>query len=132
MERAVTYRGYNSENNCIASCTAQDANQWINPEEVQRAIAKVEEVFKEEMRAVGNGLQDIVYDADESVIVQGTKMGPTIEETARAINSLPSQAMEGISTLYEYSVQAHDNLQRQANRSAYNAVASKDGVVSIS
>lgn len=132
METPRTYRGYDSEGTCIVKCSAQDANQWINPAEVQSAISNVEQVFTEQMRTVGNSLQNIVYDAEESIIVQGTNMGTTIEETARAINMLPSQAMQGISELYEYSVQAHDNLQRQANTYAYNQVASSSGVVRVS
>ena len=132
METPRTYRGYDSEGKCVSQCSAQDANQWINPAEVQSAINNVEQVFTEQMRAVGNALQNIEYDAEESIIVQGTNMGSTIDETARAINTLPSQAMQGISTLYEYSVQAHDNLQKQANNYAYNQAATASGVVRVS
>ena len=132
METPRTYRGYDSDGKCVIQCSAQDANQWLNPAEVQKAINNVEDVFKEQMRAVGTALQDIVYDAEQSIIVQGTNMGETIEETARAINTLPSQAMQGISGLYEYSVQAHDNLQKQANNYAYNQAASASGVVRVS
>ena len=132
METPRTYRGYDSEGTCVVKCTAQDANQWINPEEVQRAIENVEQVFTEQMREVGTALQNIIYDAEESVIVQGTNMGETIEETARAINTLPSQAMEGISTLYEYSMQAHDNLHKQENIYAYKKAVSANGVVRVS
>ena len=132
METPRTYRGYNSDGKCVAKTTAQDANKWINPAEVKKAIEKVESVFTEQMNGVGNSLQNIVDDAEEAVIVQGTDMGKTIEETAKAIKALPKQAMEGIKTLYEYSIQAHDNLQKQANNYAYNQVAGTSGVVRIS
>lgn len=132
METPRTYRGYNNEGTCVAKCSAQDANKWINPAEVQQAINNVEQIFTEQMRTVGNALQNIEYDAEEAIIVQGTNMGKTIEDTVRAINMLPGQAMQGISELYEYSVQAHDNLQQQANNYAYNQAASANGVVRVS
>ena len=126
-----TYHGYDKDGKCITTQTGLDANTQINPAEVQAAIDNVKSVFEEQMKNVANALTDISTDAEEAVIVQGTSMTGTIEETATLLNGLAGQVTSGIDQLYTYAVEAHDQLQTNNNIDAYNA-CKVSGVVSIS
>ncbi len=121
MVSPKTYRGYNSENKCISQCTAVDANTLINPAEVKKAIENVKTVFAEQMDNVAKALTNVTEDASEAVIVQGTDMTKTIEDTALVLKNLSTEVTSGIDTLYDYAVQAHDKLQESKNNEAYNA-----------
>ena len=120
MESPKTYRGYNSEGKVIVQQTAQDANDVINPQEVRAAIEHVKEVFSDEMYKLARSLRAITDDANEAIIVQGTKMDKTIEETAKVLEQIPGQVTNGIDSLYDESVKTHDQLQDNFNSEAYN------------
>ena len=47
MESPKTYHGYDSDDNCITTVTADDATNYINPDEVKQAIDNLEAVLKE-------------------------------------------------------------------------------------
>ena len=126
-----SYYGYDQASNCVASCTAMDATTLLNPNEVKAAIENLENVFTEEMSRIASSLRDMTTDATEAVIVQGTSMSGTIEDTAQAIIQIPSQVSSSFAELYDYSVQVHDALQEKANEEAYNAVKSASGVVTV-
>ena len=119
MVSPVTYRGYDQEGKCITQHTGVDANTQINPAEVKAAIENVKTVFAEQMEAIAQSLTNISEDAEEAVIVQGTNMGQTIEDTAMVLKELPNQIIQGIDVLYDYAVQAHDQLQDTNNARAY-------------
>ena len=130
MVSPVTYRGYDKDGTCITQHTGVDANTQINPAEVKAAIDNVKAVFDEQMQAVATSLTKISEDAEEAIIVQGTNMGQTIEDTANVLKELGGQVTAGIDTLYDYAVQAHDKLQENNNNRAYNECR-VNGVVSI-
>ncbi len=132
MESPRTFTGYGQDGSKLISRTGRDANQDINPQEVQSAIENVKTVFAQEMSSLANSLMNISSDAEDSVVVQGTNMGATIEETATLITQVPDSVMAGIDSLYEYAVQAHDSLQSNYNNAAYNECVNTNGVVSIS
>lgn len=127
-----TYYGYDNESRCVASATALDANTLLNPAEVKAAVDNLENVFTTEMTSIATALHNMTQDANESVIVQGTSMAGTIEDTATAIVQIPGQVSSSFSELYSYSVQVHDVLQEQANEEARSAVAGASGVVRVS
>ena len=131
LESPKTYRGYNSESKPIVANTGRDANQEINPAEVKAAIENVKKVFAEQMEIVAKALMKVATDTEDAVIVQGTSMAPVIEDTARQIRELDSKVTAGIDDLYEYACAAHDEIQKENNRAAYNACR-VTGVVSIS
>ena len=130
MEKPATWRGYDDKGECVAEFTAQDANQFIDPAQVQAAIDNLETAFSDGFIQISTSLLGLCVDASDAVIVQGTKMDTVIQDTAQAINSLPSQVLTGITQLYDLAVEAHDNIQRQANEAAQQAAASASGVVS--
>jgi len=126
-----TYRGYDSDGKCVIEYTAVDANDYINPAEVQTAIDKVKTAFTEQMKDVGDKLRAITADASEAIIVQGTKMDEVIEDTADALDQVPGQIYDSISGLYAEAEAAHDKIQTAANEEARNAAASYSGVVRV-
>ena len=121
MESPKTYHGYDSDDNCITTVTADDATNYINPDEVKQAIDNLEAVLKEQFKGISDALRGIEQDANEAVIVQGTKMSGTIEETCNALDAIPSSVMSQIGDLYNESVQVHDQLQTEFNEKAKNA-----------
>ena len=132
MESPKTFHGYDEDDDCIATETAEDANNYLNPEEVKAALAKLEAVLKEQFKGIVDALRAIEQDANEAVIVQGTKMGGTIEEVCNALDSVPDTILSQIGDLYSLAVTKHDEIQRELNDTAYNSTASTSGVVRVS
>ena len=132
MKTPKTYIGYDSQGNRVGSCTAVDANEYINPSEVQAAIDNVEIVATEQMGLIVSALNSITDDASEAVIVQGTKMTSTIEEVVEALGKIPESITDSISSLYTEAVSVHDQLQTTANDNAYNSMRNTAGVTSVS
>lgn len=126
-----TYTGYDQEGNVVCRCTAIDANEYLNPNDVKNAIDNIESVATEGINNICKALNNVAPDADEAVIVQGTKVTGTIEEVCSAIKSLPSSITDNISSMYTEAIAAHDNLQTQANDGAYNQVRNTADVVSV-
>ena len=129
LESPRTYRGYNSNNEVVITKQAANANGDLNPAEVKQAIENVKAVFEEQMNGVARALRNISQDADEA-IVEGTKMNDTIEDTAQVLTQIGPQITQGIDTLYELSVDAHNKIQQNYNNMAYNACR-VNGVVDI-
>lgn len=126
-----TYVGYDNTGNRVGSCTAVDANTYINPSEVQAAIENVEAVASEQMGLINSALSATTADASEAVIVQGTKMTSSIEEVCSALSKIPASIKDSISSMYDASVSAHDQLQERANQDAYNTMANTTGVTTV-
>ena len=127
-----TYYGYDSNNECVAQCTAPDATTLINPEEVKKAVEDIITAFTESLEEVTNQLRGLTKDTDEALIVKGTKMTETVEQTADAISQIPAQVESSIGELYDNAVEAHRILQEKANEQAREAVSSASGVVRVS
>ncbi len=102
--------------------TAARAKDQIDPDAVYDAIENVKTVFDTQLKAVGDALKNISTDADQSQIVSGTSMGPTIDETAEFIGGLGPQLYDGIDEIYTQAVSVYNELQNQYNQNAYNAV----------
>lgn len=132
MVAPKTYTGYDKDGKAVAHVTGVDANEYINPDEVQTAIDKVGTVAEEQMKTISSALNGISGEAADAVIVQGTKMDTVIEEVSKALDSVAGSIKDSLSDMYTQAVKAHDTLQNQANDEAYNAVASASGVVSVS
>lgn len=124
MEVPKTYIGTDAEGQQICSVKAVDANDYINPAEVQAAIEKIKTVVKDEMQNIINGMSNIIIDADEAIIVEGTKMTQTIQDVCTELKKLPDSFIDSISGIYDESIKAHDALQKEENDKAYNAAAS--------
>lgn len=119
-----TYYGYNSENECIHSVTAENANNYIDPAEVQAAIDKFKTTVSDELGKVSKALSNITQEASEAVIVQGTKMDKVIEETATALGTIGESMGSSVESIYSEAVKAHDTIQEQLNANAKAAAGS--------
>ncbi len=131
MVAPKSYTGYDQEGNVVVRCQAVDANQYLNPAEVKAAIDNVESVAEDSINRISNALVNVAPDANEAVIIQGTKIQGTIDDVCEAIKTLPGTIVDSISSLYTESISAHDKLQNQANDSAYNQTRATQGVVSV-
>lgn len=127
-----TYYGYDSNNECVAQCTAPDAKTLIDPEQVKKAVDDVIAAFKESLTEVTDQLRGLTADTDEALIVKGTKMTDDVNNTADAISQIPAQVEDSIGQLYDQAVEAHKLLQEEANNKAREAVANASGVVRVS
>lgn len=125
-----TWTGYDKDGNVLCRVTAVDANEYLNPAEVRTAVDNVRTTAEDGMQSIVTALNNVEPEASEAVIVQGTKMTETINQTCEALKEIPAGIADAIEKMYTLSEQAHDRLQNEANDMAYNA-AMIDGVVSV-
>ncbi len=126
-----SYRGYDAEGNCVSSATAQSAKTYIDPAAVAAAVDKVRTVATEEMDNITSSLGKLTEDANDAVIVQGTKMTATFEEVITGIKTIPGQIGDSLEELKTIAQQSHDELQNQLNENAKNACYT-NGAVTVS
>lgn len=131
MTAPITYRGYSSDGNLVTTVTAVNADTYINPSEVKSAIDNLESVAEEQMNNICNALNNVAPDADEAVIIQGTKMTDTIEEICTTLKSLPSTLSDSLTEIYTQSVSVHDSKQEDENSIAYTKAASTENVAKV-
>lgn len=131
MVTPKTYRGMDEEGKEICSCTAVDANSYINPDEVESAIANVRSAAESAMQAASSALSNVAPTAADAVIVKGTDMTATIEASCTALNQVPGALMASIEDMYTEAVSVHDRLQNEANDEAKAAVLGTSGVVNV-
>lgn len=127
MKAPITYTGYNDKNECIATITGQDANNFINPAEVKSAIENVKDVMEEQLGNVSKALRAEVSAAETAIIVKGTHMGDPIEDTASSIDKLPNAVYNSLEGIYEQAETAHDKIQDAANDEAKSQVQATAG-----
>ena len=84
MLAPATYSGYNEKGKCIVTRTAQDANEFINPSEVQAAIETVINCL-DVYDSVTNGLKNLINDSDKSVVANLKSLGGKTENVMNAI-----------------------------------------------
>lgn len=126
-----SYRGYDAEGKCVSSATAQSAKTYIDPAAVAAAVDKVRSVATEEMDNITSSLGKLTEDANDAVIVQGTKMTATFEEVITGIKTIPGQIGDSLEELKTIAQQSHDELQNQLNENAKNACYT-NGAVTVS
>ena len=126
-----TYRGYNEDGEQIASATAEDANNYLNPDEVKAAVEQVKEAIKDGISSITKALNNLTTDAEEALIVQGTSMAGPIEEVCTGIKGLPDDIGESMDGIYTQSVKVHDDFQKELNSAAKKSVQSVSGVVKV-
>ena len=132
METPKTYYGFDKDNVQIVSCTANDANEIVNPETVKAAIDAVEQAASSGTQDIIGALNSVAPDADDAVIVQGTKMTGVIEEVCSALETIPGSVLDSVSSYYDEAVKIHDKYQIEYNTQAKNQVSSHEGVVRVS
>jgi len=128
LKGPITYTGYDSEGKAVATCTAVDANTLLDPQEVKTAIDAVVKAFNETLTNSMNGLRDLTADTDEAIVVKGTKLTDTVNQTADEIGKIPEQVESSFEELYQASIEAHDYIQTEINKQAHDAVQARSDV----
>ena len=131
MIKPETYAGYDNNGKIIAQYTGFDANQHINPAEVKTAIDNVKTTFKTEMGNIKKALNNIETDADEAIIVEGTKMNKVFDSMGEILDAAPDSISDGLDSLYDESVSVHDKIQTQANTQAREMTAAVQNVIKV-
>lgn len=117
----MSYHGYDANGNCVSSATANDATNYIDPAEIARAVDKIEDVATEEFGLIATALNDLTSDANDAIIVQGTKMTSTFDEVITGIRDIPGQIGGAIADIKTLAQQKRDELQNQFNDAARSA-----------
>ena len=128
LKGPITYTGYDSENKEVATCTAVDATTLLYPEQVKTVIEAVVEAFNTALSNSANDLRALTKDTDEALVVKGTKLTETVEDTATTIDSIPAQVEASFKELYQASITAHDQLQTEINKQAKATLEGHSGV----
>ena len=131
METPKTYVGYDKDENVIASQTGEDANNFINPDEIQAAIQEVKQVTEEECKSIVSNLQKLIPDVKSAISVKGKTMAQSVEQIGTVTESVPAAKEGAIGNLYNEAVQKHDQKQIENNEAARSSVASHSGVVRV-
>ena len=133
MVEPKTYTGYDKESNIVGTCTAVDANEYINPDEVQKAIDNLEAVANKELSLIAKALSNIAPDSAHAIIVKNTDMQKTIDEMSLSISNgeITKSIVASVKEMYTVAVSAHDQLQNSANDEAYNTILNAEGVVTV-
>ena len=131
MREPITYRGYGENGQVITSVSGEDADNYLNPAQVQMKINNVSEVMNEQITMIQDALSDMLNDVNQAIIVNNTSMAPQFEELIESLEvfkSTPGQALESV---YNDSVTAHDSIQDQLNENARGSVLNTNGVVRL-
>lgn len=127
----MTYHGYDKDGKCVSSATASNATDYIDPAEIAKAVDNVQNVAADETDNIANAMSQLTDDANDAIIVQGTKMTATFEEVITGIKTIPGQIGDSLSEIKSIAQQKHDELQNEFNDAARNACYC-NGAVSVS
>lgn len=119
-----SYSVYDSDGNLIGTYTAEDANNYINPAEVQTAVTNIKTTVNGQLNGIAGKLSGV--DVSRTVLVQGTTIDGQVNEVIKGIVGSTTDTGEGSATssldsLVTAAEAAHDNIQSQLNEQAYNA-----------
>lgn len=131
MDSPITYYGYDSNNEKKCYCKAEDANNYINPGEIAKKIEEANTELETGLNQVCKDLDSVEHDASTAMIVNGASMAPAIEARIEYIRGIPGKVKEQLEKFYQETISVHDEIQRQLNEKAYNAVDSTSGVVNV-
>lgn len=110
------YYGTNEQGETI-TVRAQDANDYINPQNVLNAINNIDSIVTEELKKITDALQPLGAEIDTAIVVKDKKMEQTVDDICIAIMD-SAKYFDAISGLYNDAVEAHNNLQQQLNNEA--------------
>ena len=132
MTEAKTYNGYDSNNEKICYCKAEDAKNYINPDEIKTKIDEAKTTLETGLDSVWKELDSVESNSSTAMIVNGASMAPAIDDTITYIKSIPPTINAQLDGFYQETISVHNQIQDQLNVQAYNAVSSTSGVVSVS
>ncbi len=98
--------------------TAQDANNDINPAEIQAAVNEFKATCENVFNDITERIKGIEPEACDAVIVQRSTIGPKMEDSISNIKSLASKVANQFEDLYAKAERKHDELQIKYNSEA--------------
>lgn len=124
-----TYSGYDKDNKCLITKTAESAEDvYVNPAEVRAAIENIKNVVDEGLKQIANSIEKIEC-GQKALVVADKTMRPIVEELASQIAGkdrsgiapLATQMETALEEIYERTCSAHDDIQKQLNSQAESA-----------
>ena len=129
METPKTYTGYGEDGQVVISKTSEDANNYLNPAEVQKAVEHIGEVAEEQAVILRKATYHLRGEADHALIISATDMSDAISD----ITDIQERVVEAIKgsfvDVYDNAVKAHDEIQRKLNEQMRQYVSTYPGVV---
>lgn len=123
-----TYTGYDEDNNVIITREAENAENYINPQEVHAAIENIKTVVDTGLKQIASSIEKVEC-GKETLVVADKTMQPIVEELAAQIAGqdrseiapLAIQMESALEEIYERACDAHDDIQQQLNSQAESA-----------
>lgn len=123
-----TYTGYDEDNNVIITRKAENAENYINPQEVHAAIENIKTVVDTGLKQIASSIEKVEC-GKETLVVADKTMQPIVEELAAQIAGqdrseiapLAIQMESALEEIYERACDAHDDIQQQLNSQAESA-----------
>ena len=104
---------------------AQDANNDINPSEIEAAVAAFQSKCETSFQSLVDKLEGVKPEACDAIVVQRTNIGGKMEEIASKITALSSQVGNQFSHLPALAMAKHDELQIAYNAEAESKAAAE-------
>ncbi len=145
-ETPKTYIGYGDEKdangNVISSGTkiivqkrAEDANNYVNPQEVKAALEKLKDAMNGSdggITRVKNQLENVAVDADGHMLsVEDATMQGPIEQVAASLSQASTSIEQLSADIQDFAEKAHDNKQIEYNQAAEAEVRGTAGVTRV-
>ena len=127
----VTYTGYDKDGNVVGSRTSENADSYIDLSSIKTNSNKVSSVMEEQINKIQKALREIVDDANQALVVNSTKIGPSIEDFIDSLEGLKGTVSSDMSSIYTSASSAHSSKQKRFNEIAYDAVWRMSGVVKV-
>lgn len=106
---------------CGSTFTAKDANEDINPDEVQAAVEACNNALEEDLTNITTSLEGSREDICNAIRNYNKDYGHRIDSLEESMNDIKSTCKSALEGLYEEAVQIHDTKQ-----DAYNSDAERD------
>lgn len=142
LEMPHTYTGYGNQydssgnvtatNVVITSQTAQDANSYVNPSEVTKAVDDLKSTLKTSIDDIQGKLRNVSVDANGNMLkVEDATMEPIINAAADSLDQIMPSLTSTLDDIITFANTEHDKKQKEFNDAAESAVRNTSGVISV-
>lgn len=125
------YTGYDENHHKRRGRTAYDANLQINPKDIEKAVETAKENIDEANKGLKKAIEDFETNAIEAIQIEGVTGFDGIDELKKALKDVPNNLYDLFDDTVLKAQTAHDKLQEQYNKEAYDYVKNYEGVVNV-
>ena len=141
-----TYNGYGDDKDAngniissgtklIITKTAEDANNYVNPSDVKKALRDLKDSMNGSnggITRVQKALQNVAVDADGHMLsVEDATMYPTIEAIASGLSQASTSIDKLVAEVQDFAEKEHDKKQIEYNQQAEAEVRGTAGVTRV-